>query len=272
MKNTQLTVRCGTCGKEFKRKKGHAKAINYCSAPCANDGKRKAAYQRMCDLIGGDFKEWLKVEYTDKQRPIRDIARKLYKNEKCSSSVLGWLERLGIDTRDRSEAIRLQWVNNDERRKNASDGMKKRITPDVRKKIYRAMLTDDYREKQRISKTGERNGMYGVYGADHPQWNPERTHEQRVAERKTNKDRLWRISVFVRDNYTCQVCGDDKGGNLVSHHLESYHKNEQGRYDIDNGLTLCKTCHFDYHHNHGWKNATKKKFEQFVASREAQTA
>lgn len=272
MKNTQLTVRCGTCGKEFRRKKGHAKAINYCSAPCANEGKRKAAYQRMCDLIGGDFKEWLKVEYTDKQRPIRDIARELYKNEKCSSSVLGWLERLGIDTRDRSEAIRLQWVNNDERRKNASDGMKKRITPDVRKKIYRAMLTDDYREKQRISKTGERNGMYGVYGADHPQWNPERTRDQRVKERKTFEYANWRKGVFARDNYTCQSCGDGKGGNLVAHHIESYSSNKAARYNIDNGVTLCKCCHLAYHAAHGLKDATRAKYEQFMKGRESETA
>lgn len=272
MKNTQLTVRCGTCGKEFKRKKGHAKAINYCSAPCANEGKRKAAYQRMCDLIGGDFKEWLKVEYTDKQRPIRDIARELYKNEKCSSSVLGWLERLGIDTRDRSEAIRLQWVNNDERRKNASDGMKKRITSDVRKKIYRAMLTDDYREKQRISKTGERNGMYGVYGEDHPQWNPERTHEQRVKERKTNKDKIWRLSVFARDNYQCQYCGDKQGGNLVAHHIQSYHKHIGVRYEVSNGVTLCELCHTEYHKAHGWKSATREKFDKFMQNKARMTA
>lgn len=272
MKNTQLTVRCGTCGKEFKRKKGHAKTINYCSVPCANEGKKKAALTRMSELVGRDFKEWLKVEYTDKQRPIRDIARELYKNDKCSSSVLGWLEKFGIETRVRSEAVRLQWVDNEERRQWQAGFIRNKITGETREKIIEKMQTDEYKEKQRISKTGELNGMYGVTGDKHPQWNPERTHEQRVAERKTTKDRLWRISVFVRDNYTCQVCGDDKGGNLVSHHLESYHKNEQGRYDIDNGLTLCKTCHFDYHHNHGWKNATKKKFEQFVASREAQTA
>ena len=272
MKNTQLTVRCGTCGKEFKRKKGHAKAINYCSAPCANEGKRKAAYQRMCDLIGGDFKEWLKVEYTDKQRPIRDIARELYKNDKCSSSVLGWLEKFGIETRDRSEAVRLQWVDNEERRQWQADFIRNKITGETREKIIEKMQTDEYKEKQRISKTGERNGMFGVTGENNPRWNPERTHDQRVKERKTFEYANWRRGVFDRDNYTCQSCGDGKGGNLIAHHLESYHSNKAARYDIDNGVTLCKTCHLEYHRGYGWKNATRQKFEAFVASRQKQTA
>lgn len=272
MKNTQVTLGCDTCGKEFKRKRSQVSESNYCSRECKNKGQEKVAYKKLCKSVGGDFKEWIEKAYTVNLRSFRNIALEVYGSEKNSSNVGGWMNRLGIPIRDRSDAVKTQWVDNDERRKAAGDGLKKRITAEARAKVHATQQTPEYKEKQRISKTGELNGMYGVTGDKNPQWNPERTHEQRVAERKTNKDRLWRISVFVRDNYTCQVCGDDKGGNLVSHHLESYHKNEQGRYDIDNGVTLCKTCHLDYHHNHGWKNATKKKFEQFVASREAQTA
>lgn len=267
MKNTQLTVRCGTCGKEFKRKKSHAKTINYCSAPCANEGKRKAAYQRMCDLIGGDFKEWLKVEYTDKQRPVRDIARELYKNDKCSSSVLGWLKKFGIETRDRSEAVRLQWVDNEERRQWQADFIRNKITGEIREKIIEKMQTDEYKEKQRISKTGERNGMYGVYGADHPQWNPKRTHEQRVKERKTSEYRLWRTAVFERDKYQCQSCGYEKGHTLVAHHIQSYSKHIGLRYDVNNGVTLCEDCHKEYHKIYGWKNSNCEKYALFIANR-----
>ena len=145
--------------------------------------------------------------------------------------------------------------------------MKKRITPDVRKKIYRAMLTDDYREKQRVSKTGERNGMHGVFGANHPQWNPERTHEQRVKERKTSKDRLWRTAVFERDKYPCQSCGYEKGHILVAHHIRSYFKYKELRYDVNNGVTLCEDCHKEYHKIYGWKNSNCETFALFIANR-----
>ncbi len=32
----------------------------------------------------------------------------------------------------------------------------------------------------------------------------------------------WVLAVFKRDNYTCQECGDSKGGNLQSHHIKPF--------------------------------------------------
>lgn len=55
--------------------------------------------------------------------------------------------------------------------------------------------------------------------------------------------RAWRMAVFTRDEFTCQDCGDDSGGNLEAHHIKSWAFYPQHRYDIDNGQTLCKTCH-----------------------------
>lgn len=272
MKNTQVTLSCDTCGKEFKRKRSQVSESNYCSRECKNKGQGKVAYKKLCKSVGGDFKEWLEKEYTVNLRSFRNIALEVYGSEKNSSSVGGWMNRLGIPIRDRSDAVKTQWINNDERRKKAADGLRTRITPEVRSRVHRTMLTDEYKEKQRISKTGERNGMFGVTGENNPNWNPERTHDQRIKERKILEYANWRRGVFDRDNYTCQSCGDGKGGNLVAHHLESYHSNKAARYDIDNGVTLCKTCHLEYHRGYGWKNATRQKFEAFVASRQKQTA
>jgi len=69
--------------------------------------------------------------------------------------------------------------------------------------------------------------------------------------------RQWRSDVFHRDNFTCQECGDNKGGNLEAHHLKllltiikEYNiktideaLNCEELWDINNGLTLCKNCH-----------------------------
>jgi 5-methylcytosine-specific restriction endonuclease McrA len=56
------------------------------------------------------------------------------------------------------------------------------------------------------------------------------------------KDRDWRSAVFLRDNYTCQICGTE-GGKLQSHHIESWKTHPELRWDINNGQTLCLTCH-----------------------------
>ncbi len=55
--------------------------------------------------------------------------------------------------------------------------------------------------------------------------------------------REWRRAVFLRDNYICQDCGDNKGGNLTAHHIKSFALFPMLRYDITNGITLCRKCH-----------------------------
>ena len=53
----------------------------------------------------------------------------------------------------------------------------------------------------------------------------------------------WRTSVFERDNYTCQTC-EQYGGTLHADHIERWADNEELRYDVDNGRTLCVACHY----------------------------
>jgi hypothetical protein len=55
----------------------------------------------------------------------------------------------------------------------------------------------------------------------------------------------WRTSVFTRDNYTCQKCGSHK--DLNAHHIRSWHSHPDLRFDINNGLTVCRNCHAEIH-------------------------
>jgi 5-methylcytosine-specific restriction endonuclease McrA len=57
--------------------------------------------------------------------------------------------------------------------------------------------------------------------------------------------RVWRMNVFVRDEYTCQRCG--KKGKIQAHHLLSYKDFPDLRFRVDNGMTLCKPCHYYFH-------------------------
>ena len=84
----------------------------------------------------------------------------------------------------------------------------------------------------------------------------ERNHTERHVVMSTYEYGLWRKSVFTRDSFTCQSCGDNKGGNLHAHHILSFSEFPHKRLDISNGLTLCRKCHIKTHS--GKKTEVKK--------------
>lgn len=56
----------------------------------------------------------------------------------------------------------------------------------------------------------------------------------------------WRTNVFSRDGFKCQICGQ-VGGELNAHHIKPFAKYVKLRYEISNGITLCKKCHINVH-------------------------
>lgn len=59
--------------------------------------------------------------------------------------------------------------------------------------------------------------------------------------------RIWRESVFKRDNWICQSCGKRSKSNeylrIEAHHIKPFAAFPELRLSIDNGETLCKKCH-----------------------------
>ena len=91
-----------------------------------------------------------------------------------------------------------------------------------------------------------------VRGSANHNWKGGVTTENQKG-RGSKKATEWRHSVFVRDSFTCQLCGQI-GGNLQAHHKKEWANFKSLRYDVDNGATLCKTCHKDKAHRGAWRN------------------
>ena len=95
----------------------------------------------------------------------------------------------------------------------------------------RPPFSKEWLDKMSVSHSGERNAN----------WQGGITKEHYLV-RMSKKMRLWRLSVLERDLFTCQNCGIS-GCVLEVHHLKSFAKYPELRFDINNGQTLCKKCH-----------------------------
>jgi 5-methylcytosine-specific restriction endonuclease McrA len=82
--------------------------------------------------------------------------------------------------------------------------------------------------------------------------------------RRTKEYRKWRIEVLRRDK-RCVICNSIK--HREAHHMNhsTYFKEE--RFDINNGITLCKHCHSVFHTSFKRSyrtKCTKYDFSQFI--------
>ena len=69
--------------------------------------------------------------------------------------------------------------------------------------------------------------------------------------REDPKVKAWTGNVKSRDGFACQKCGSNK--NLQAHHCVPYNVMPEMAYDINNGITLCRTCHAEFHSRYGTK-------------------
>lgn len=53
--------------------------------------------------------------------------------------------------------------------------------------------------------------------------------------------KIWRDAVKDRDGYKCTMCKSQT--RLHAHHVISWKENEELRFDVNNGQTICQPCH-----------------------------
>lgn len=107
-------------------------------------------------------------------------------------------------------------------------------------------------------------GVPKLKGKDNPNWKGGLTPEQ-TRIRNGIEIRLWREAVFARDNWTCQKCRDNEGGNLNAHHICNFADYPGLRTAISNGLTICIDCHRKFHKIYGKINNTQEQLEEFLS-------
>ena len=92
-----------------------------------------------------------------------------------------------------------------------------------------------------------------VYG-----WNPKtvilkQIYKKSIKPKSTKKQRgfnqvAWSTLVKLRDG-KCTQCSSVY--DLHAHHIKAFKDNEELRYDVNNGITLCSQCHRKWHKENG---------------------
>ena len=99
-------------------------------------------------------------------------------------------------------------------------------------------ISGEERQRRKDRMTGEANPMWCGGDSDR--------------ERRNSRYKVWRIEVFTRDDFTCQCCGYRNGNgtkrkDLNAHHIVKWIDSIELRYEVDNGKTLCVSCHIKEH-------------------------
>ena len=99
-------------------------------------------------------------------------------------------------------------------------------------------------------------------GKNNPNYNFNLTDKEREEKRKNIRYAYWVQQILSNYNYTCYNC--NKKGDLNAHHLYSWKDYPNLRYDTNNGVCLCKKCHFQFHTIYGRGNNTKEQFIEWL--------
>lgn len=247
---------CLNCGKVFYRPPS-AKA-KYCSVDCRNESYAKEAIENgsrikaKCSVCGKPFvakkseiergRKCCSTECRYKQVGLTNSKRlsgRIFKRDKricpvCHTEFEVWpcspkrfcSRDCANKSPERSKLARkkakAQWAN-PESRKLLKQGIRKRSQSDT-----------------------WRSSPHFQRGTNHPRYTGGR--RKRAIEYSRYKYKVWRTTIYERDNYTCQDCGK-RGGKLNAHHIKPWKQYPSLRYEISNGITLCWDCHKKAH---GW--------------------
>ena len=147
-----------------------------------------------------------------------------------------------------------------------SNAMKgKQHTPETKKKMSLTrlkMAKEGLLMKEGTRKKLSKLNIGKMAGELHPNWRGGLSEARRKV-RKGVQYKLWRDSVFARDNWTCQCCKERGSIVLNAHHIKGYSQYKELRTNIGNGITLCERCHRLYHKEYG-RVGTEENLGKFL--------
>ena len=134
-------------------------------------------------------------------------------------------------------------------------------TEETRKKMSERFIGNTINVGHKASEKTKKKMSVAKQGSKHPNWKGGITSLEHLV-RGSAKYLKWRQDCFLHDDFTCQKCGDNRGGNLNVHHKKPFIKllteaikclplfppyeaamTYTPLWNVNNGITLCEKCH-----------------------------
>jgi len=257
-------VKCNNCGAEVYKKPSHIQKNKhkrfYCNNTCKGEHFTKLRILELEEKAGQNLKEYLIQKYLEEEKTVTWLMNEL---DISSHFITDLLKRYNIKTRSDQEQYEVWWSKLSEKEKEEYiEDIRKRNSTNLhskksRDKLRKVMSSKEYREKISKANSGTNNGMY----------DPTLTEEHRIETRGLFGYKKWALKVKERDNFTCEKC--NKKGNsrtIHAHHINDYFEYEDDRLDLDNGISLCNSCHNKFHNRYKGQNATEELLNEFMKS------
>lgn len=115
--------------------------------------------------------------------------------------------------------------------------------------------------------TGSNNPMFGKSNPRSAESNAKRSGEKHwnwkggVTDGRSAKVIAW--AKKVKAGKVCDCCTYSNPMALDAHHLESFDVDESLRYEVSNGVCLCKNCHTVFHKIYGFGDNTTGQYLEY---------
>ena len=226
---TGTTINCQTCGSAFyARRHQLLSGRKYCSRPCSD----KAASIKQSG--NPDVKARL-----GRARALRKIRGTWVVCAECGSKFFRYpcqFRRLRCSKACANAYVSKLYTGNPETLKRLAHAVKFKQSWSHQPEVTRAKLREI---GLRIARRGAKSSFWKGGVA---------TRENVLRHR--SKYQQWREAVLNRDGYVCRSCGTQD--NTLAHHIKPFKTFPALRYDVENGMALCTSCHTRHHSLERW--------------------
>lgn len=163
-----------------------------------------------------------------------------------------------------SEAATKRFSDPDERERARERATKQFSDPTKRQKMSELISAlHQTSEYQAIFRRAMRKRSLRYRGPLHHSWNPLKSDQERKIGRNVSGYRMWKRQVFERDGHRCLCCGSAE--KLIAHHVLNFAQYPELRTDVENGVSLCRSCHASFHSTYGVKDNNARQLLEFFA-------